>query len=162
MHDFLLAPVDDAAPAIPPLIDRLVNEPATAWVESATLDAFLAAPGRAVLFVWSDPVRYPECLDVAVVLPELRRALAREAGVASEELFRIGIVGPASERAIAEKQGALKRPSLVFLNNGGWQGVIGGMLDWNEFADETRRLLAAPVGRAPGIGIPVNRADACH
>ncbi|WP_028309982.1 hypothetical protein [Derxia gummosa] len=162
MHDFLLAPADTDAPAIPRLIDRLAAEPGTAWVETDTLADFLAAPGQAVLFVWSDPIRYPECLDVAVVLPEIRRSLAAEAGVAPEALFRIGVVGLASERAIAEKQGALKRPSVVFVRDGGWQGVIGGMLDWSEFAAEARRLLATEPGRAPGIGIPVRNADACH
>ncbi|WP_085318034.1 thioredoxin domain-containing protein [Derxia lacustris] len=162
MHDFLAPPADADAPTVPRLIDRLAAEPATVWVEADTLADFLAQPGQAVLFVWGDPIRYPECLDVAVVLPEVRRVLAAEAGVAPEAMFRIGVVGLASERAVAEKQGALKRPSVVFVRDGGWQGVIGGMLDWSEFADEARRLIATAPGRAPGIGIPVLGASACH
>lgn len=154
------APV--APPAVPPLVERLADAPGSRWVGESTLEAFLAEPGTAVLFLWSDPVRFPECVDVAVVLPELLKA-SRAAGAPG---WRTGVVERESEMAIGRRYGAQRRPSLVFLRDGGYLGTVGGMLDWDEFLAEVLRTLEAPISRPPSIGIPVRPAsaagDGCH
>ncbi|PPE70078.1 hydrogenase [Caldimonas thermodepolymerans] len=150
-----------AALAIPPLIERLASAPGGAWVNDATLDAFLAEPGVAVIFLWGDPVRFPECLDVAVVLPELLKAVRAAGGPG----WRTGVVEPQAEMAVDRRYGASRRPALVFLRDGGYLGTVGGMLDWDVFLAEVQRVLAAPVTRAPSIGIPVRAAASdggCH
>lgn len=153
------APV--SPPAVPPLVERLATLPGCAWVNDTTLDAFLAQPGIAVLFLWSDPVRFPECVDVAVVLPELRKTVEAAGGAG----WRIGVVERAAEMAVGGRFGAQRRPSLVFLRDGGYLGTVGGMLDWDVFLAEVQRTLAAPVSRPPGIGIPVRALtpdSGCH
>jgi hydrogenase-1 operon protein HyaE len=145
----------------PPLIARLAVAPAAGWVDAATLDAFLAAAGDAVLFVWSDPVRFPESLDVAVVLPQLRAQF--DAG--GQPRFRIGVVTAAAEDTIARRYGATRRPSLVFLRDGRYVTTIAGMLDWDDFVREVGLALEAPAARAPSIGIAVvahGAAPGCH
>ena len=61
----------------PALVQRLVQSHGAQWVGLDDAEAFTAGPGVRVLFFCGDPVRFPEGLDVAVVLPELHAALGR-------------------------------------------------------------------------------------
>ena len=61
----------------PALVQRLVQAHGAQWVGLDDAEAFTAGPGARVLFFCGDPVRFPEGLDVAVVLPELHAALGR-------------------------------------------------------------------------------------
>jgi hydrogenase-1 operon protein HyaE len=73
-------------PPIHPLIARLIDEFGYPQLDAGNLETWNAAPGDAVLFCAGDPVQYPECLDVAVVLPEILRAFPGRfrAGIASK------------------------------------------------------------------------------
>ncbi|WP_049621195.1 hypothetical protein [Frateuria defendens] len=138
-------------PAVSPLIERLAALPGSGWVGQESLEGWLALPGDAVLFVWGEPVRYPECTDVAVVLPELRAAL----GQGGAPRFRIGVVRADSEQAVAARYGVGRRPSLVFVRDGQYVDTVAGMCDWEVYLADAVRILAAPTRRPPGIGIPV-------
>lgn len=140
-----------------PLLQRLAERPGSTLVTAATLDAFAAAPGEAVLFFSGDPVRFPEALDVAVVLPELRAACI--------DRFRIGVVDPADEDGIARRYGSQRWPALVFLRDGRYLDTVAGMLDWEIYVAAVAQALARAPTRAPGIGIPVvaaGTASSCH
>lgn len=126
-----------------PFIDRLADLEAACWVDVHSLPAFLAEPGEALLFVWTQPARYPECTDVAVVLPELRKAVSGQGG----PRFRIGVVAAESENEIADQYGVMRRPSLVVLRNGEYLATIAGMLDWDVFLSQLREALQAPATR---------------
>ena len=93
-----------------PLTERLIAEHGATPLTLATLDAFLARPGDQVMLFSGDPVRFPEGLDVAVVLPELRAAFAGRFGLA--------VVTPEDEEAIARRYGVQRWPTLVFLRDG--------------------------------------------
>jgi len=147
-------PTCDPAADAAPLVRRLVSDHGAAWVGVDSLDPFLARPGTQVLFFHGDPVRFPEVLDVAVVLPELRRAHAAAGG------FGIGVATRADEDALAARLGVQRWPSLVFLRDGAWLGTIAGMLDWTDYVVRVGQTLAATPGRLPGIGIPVVAAAA--
>lgn len=149
-----------AAAVLHPLIARLLEHPAAEPVDSAGFAAFSARPGDVVLFLWSNPERHPEVLDVAVVLPELWKALSP----AGSPGFHIGVVSEASEREFGVRYGETRRPALVFLRDGAYVGVIQGMQDWQVLLDRARALLATPPSRPPSIGIPVVSATApgCH
>lgn len=142
------------APLVPPVIQRLAESENCSWVSKAELAAFLEQPGDAALLIWSDPVKFPECVDVAVVLPELRRALSQGGG----SRFRIGVVARGDEFVIGDRFGALRRPSLVFLRDGQYVATIPGMRDWDVFLDEARAALQAPPTRPPSIAMPVRAA----
>jgi hydrogenase-1 operon protein HyaE len=142
-----------------PLVARLVSEGGAQPIDRATLDAWLARPGERVLFFSGDPVRFPECLDVAVVLPELRAAFAGR--------FEVGVVLRDDEDAIAARFGARHWPSLVFLRDGLYLGTVAGMKDWDVYLRDVAAALDAPGTRVPSVGIPVvaagaTDAHACH
>lgn len=132
--------------AAPALIARLVERHGAQWA-GAPDAAALAAPGDCALLIAGDPVRFPEGLDVAVVLPELQRAFGAR--------FRIAVAEPGAEDSLAARYGAQRRPALVFLRDGGYVATVSGMLDWDEYLRQVGAALALPVSRAPGVGIPV-------
>lgn len=145
------------ATTLPPVMQRLIDQFGATRIEADTLAAFLDRPGTSVLLLAGDPVQFPEGLDVAVVLPELRSALAAE--------FAIGVVAPDSQDAVARRYGSQRWPSLVFLRDGQYVTTLSGMHDWTEYLKLVEAALAMPVSRAPTIGIPVVSAGAspsCH
>jgi hydrogenase-1 operon protein HyaE len=149
------APAKAPAPAHP-LMQRLVDAHGAQWVGMAGLDDWVkATPGDAVLLVAGDAVRFPEGLDVAVVLPELRAA--------ARSTFRIGVATSADEDAIASRFGAQRRPSLIFLRDGRYATTVAGMHDWGDYVGQVQAALAHPTGPAPmaiqALGGP---ATSCH
>lgn len=145
------------ATTLPPVMQRLVDRFGATRIESDTLAAFLDRPGTSVLLLAGDPVQFPEGLDVAVVLPELRSALAAD--------FAIGVVAPDSQDAVARRYGSQRWPSLIFLRDGQYVTTLAGMHDWTDYLKLVEAALAMPVSRAPTIGIPVvsaNASPSCH
>lgn len=153
---------DAIDPKAAPLVRRLVTDKGATWVNDDTHDAFTQGPGNRVLFFSGDAVRFPECLDVAVVLPELQTALAH-GGVPP---FSVGAVVRHDEDRIARRWGAQRWPSLVFLRDGHYVGELAGMHDWDDYLRQVQALLQREPTRAPTVGIPVvsSAADAgsCH
>lgn len=145
------------ATTLPPVMQRLIDRFGATRIEADTLAAFLDRPGTSVLLLAGDPVQFPEGLDVAVVLPELRSALAAD--------FALGVVAPDSQDAVARRYGSQRWPSLVFLRDGQYVTTLAGMHDWTDYLKLVEGALAMPVSRAPTIGIPVvsaNAASSCH
>ncbi len=137
------------------LINRLIDEFGYPLLDAANLDAFSDAPGDAVLFCAGDPVQYPECLDVAVVLPEILRAFPGR--------FRAGVACSDLESPLQLRYGFNRWPTLVFLRNGAYVGVISGIQDWSIYLTRIDALLTAPVSRPLSIGIAVaSAASHCH
>ena len=123
---------------------------------SCLLALSFSAPARADVTVYfgGDPVRFPECLDVAVVLPELHALFGG---------FRVGIVPRADEDALAKRYAVQRWPSLVFLRDGGFLGTVSGMKDWDDYVREVQGTLAATPGRRPSPTIAIHAAgDHCH
>lgn len=139
-----------------PLIARLTDVYGYPLLEAANGEAFLAAPGDAILFCAGDPVQHPECLDVAVVLPELLRAFPGH--------FRAGIVSADLEPHMQARYGFTRWPTLVFLRDGAYLGVLSGIQDWSVYLSRIQDLLTGVPGQPPSIGIPVSSAASatCH
>lgn len=123
-----------AAAAPHPLIARLGERYGYPEVAPQTLEAFCAQAGDGVLFFPGDPVKHPETLDVAVILPEL---LARFDG-----RLRAGVVMPWNGPALQPLFGFRRWPALVFLRCGECVGAIEGVRDWNDYLEEIGRLIA--------------------
>jgi hydrogenase-1 operon protein HyaE len=134
------------AASTPPLVVRLVEQHGASWVDEQSLDAWLALPGDRVLFFVGDSIRFPECLDVAVVLPELQLKFPRR--------FAVGVLRRGGEEATARRFGVQRWPSLVFFRNGDYITVIPGMLDWEVYLTEVERALAAEPSPIPVIRLP--------
>lgn len=153
----LQSPAPHTVRGTPPLVERLVTQLGASWVSEASCDSFAASGGDVVLFIAGDPVRFPEGLDVAVVLPELQKHFGNA--------FRIGVAEMDAEDALAKRYAATRRPALVFLRDGQYVTNVSGMLDWDDYVREVGQALAMPASRVPGIGIPVVAAGAgssCH
>lgn len=150
---------DTITPAAPPLLTRLVREFQARWVDAGNADEFAGVPGDRVLFFSGDPIRFPECLDVAVVLPELQAAFPGR--------LTVGVIVPRDEDMLAARWGVQRWPSLVFLRDGRYVTTIAGMLDWSDYVERVGAALVMPATRAPGIGIPLvadgaKPSPSCH
>jgi hydrogenase-1 operon protein HyaE len=145
-------------PDTSPLVARLADAFGAAWVDAGTIDAWAAQGGDRVVRFAGDAVRFPEGQDVAVVLPELQRSLPGR--------FQIGVVRRHDEDALARRFGSQRWPTLLFLRDGQYVTTLSGMHDWDDFLRKTEEALAAPVSRAPSIGIPLVSAagndGSCH
>ncbi len=140
------------------LIVRLADSFGATWVDATTIDAWAREGGDRVVLFAGDPVRFPEGLDVAVVLPELQRSLPGR--------FAIGVVRREHEEALARRYGSQRWPTLLFLRDGEYVTTLSGMHDWEVFVQRFEQALTSPKSRAPTIGIPlVNGAavdSSCH
>jgi len=148
-----------AVPAVHPLLERLLGL-ADAALDADNFEAWAGQPGAALLVFTEDPALFRETLDLAVIVPELARALAGR--------FRTGVLLPAAARALARRYAFRRWPALVLLKDGCYVGAIDGLRDWQDYLDELSRLLEAEPTRPPTVGITVSSADAdpagrgCH
>ena len=117
------------------LIDRIATEQGWARLDDAeAVEAFIAAAGLRCLFVPGDPAKNLESGDVAVILPELRRAVG--------EAFEVGLVGAAVERAARERFDVWPTPSLIFVSEGRPLGAIPRVRDWDDYLARLREILS--------------------
>jgi len=146
----------------PPLLAQLVTKQQAQWVDFDNLDHWLAEQrGDQVLLFAGDPVRFPEALDVAVVLPELQRVCS-----GAGRPFGVGVAVPECAEALAKKFGSQRWPTLMFFRDGHYVTTVSGMHDWNDYVALVTQALDAPPSRVPTIGIPVVSSSAsssnCH
>jgi hydrogenase-1 operon protein HyaE len=144
-----------------PLLAQLVARHGQ-WVDAETIASWRdQQQGDHVLLFAGDPVRFPEALDVAVVLPELQKA-----SKSSGKPFSIAVAVPFGAEALALKFGSNRWPTLMFFRDGQYVTTLSGMHDWSDYLNLLAQALAMPVGRAPTVGIPVVSATAgnttCH
>ena len=146
----------------PFLLTQLITKHQAQWVDFDTIDPWLSQQqGDQVLLFAGDPVRFPEAMDVAVVLPELQRACA---GVG--RTFGIAVAVPECAEELAKKFGSQRWPTLMFFRAGHYVTTVSGMHDWSDYFTRVSHALDAPTSRAPTIGIPVVSSNAsashCH
>lgn len=146
----------------PPLLAQLVSKHQAIWIDFDNIDAWLAGQqGDHVLLFAGDPVKFPEAIDVAVVLPELQKVSASVG-----RPFGIAVAVPETAEALAKKYGSQRWPTLMFFRDGVYVTTVSGMHDWTDYLTLVAQALAAPTGRAPTIGIPVVSSQAqgasCH
>lgn len=140
-----------------PLVQRLVSEFGARWLGPQDMDPWLAEGGTRVLLLAGDPVRFPEGVDVAAVLPELLKAFPGR--------FSMGAVPLQHEDAIARRYGSQRWPSLLFFREGQYVTAIAGMQDWEVFLQRMSQALEMPASRPPTIGIPLvaqHATGGCH
>ena len=149
----------DTAPALHPLLARLVQTTRAAVLGPGDLDAWAREPGAAMLVFAEDPERFKETLDLAVIVPELH---ASRPGA-----FRVALLPPAAARALAPRYGFARWPAFVMLRDGQYLGAVDGIRDWDDYLAALDRLLAAAPSRPPSVGIAVTAAgptdaSSCH
>jgi len=135
----------------PALLRQLVDKHQASWVDPDTIDTWLAEQqGNQVLLFAGDAVRFPEGMDVAVVLPELQKASA-----AAGKHFGMAVAVPDTAEDLAKRFGSNRWPTLMFFRAGQYVTTVCGMHDWTDYLILVAQALDAPISRAPTIGIPV-------
>lgn len=131
-----------------PLIDALSERYGLPVLTEDELAPFLQPQRHSLLFLAGDTAKYPESLDVAVILPELLKAFAGR--------FQAAIIAAESEQSLQARFGFSRWPALVVLRGDAYLGCITRVRNWDEYLAELTRLLASDASRPPGVGIPVH------
>ena len=142
-----------------PLVQRLARDFGATWVDETSVADWTAGGGDRVVLLAGDPVRFPEGVDVAAVLPELMKSFPNR--------FAVAVVPRDSEDAVARRYGSQRWPSLLFFRDGQYVTAIAGMQDWDVYVSGVAAALTMPPSRPPTIGIPVvsqtGKSDSsCH
>lgn len=146
------------AEAHAPLVQRLARDFGATWVDETSVADWTASGGDRVVLLAGDPVRFPEGVDVAAVLPELMKVFPQR--------FTVAVVPRDSEDAVAKRYGSQRWPTLLFFRDGQYVTAIAGMQDWDVYLSGVAAALAMPPSRPPTIGIPVvsqtGAGSSCH
>ncbi|MBR0962278.1 hydrogenase accessory protein [Bradyrhizobium japonicum] len=120
-------------------------------VDAATVDQFLGATDEAgavaVLLSAGDPNRFPEAIDVAVVLPELIAAFGGR--------LRGAVIVRDAERALGERFGVRVQPTLIFVAKGETLGLIAKIQDWSVYVDRITKLIDRPRGQSAAVAVTI-------
>lgn len=127
-------------------------------VDAATVDRFLAGAdeaGRvAVLLSAGNPARFPEAIDVAVVLPELIEAF--------QGRLQGAVIACEAESELGQRFGVRVQPTLIFVRSGETLGLIAKIQDWSIYIDRISKLIDRPRVSAAAVVktiIPQHRAQ---
>ena len=131
------------------LVERLIGELGYPEISLDNHDSFIRHPGLSVLFFPGNTDTVKDATDVAVVLPELVEAFG--------EQLNPGVVTDTygAGKALKQEYGFSHYPTLVFVRNGEYVGVISRIQDWADYLTKISGFLLAPTRRAPGFSIPV-------
>ena len=116
-------------------------------VDAASVDMFLTsaddAGAVAVLLSAGDPARWPEAIDVAVVLPELIDAF--------QGRLRGAVIAREAESELGARFGVRVQPTLILCSNGETLGLIAKIQDWSVYIDRIARLTDRPRSSAAPV-----------
>ncbi len=129
-----------------PLMEMIIERENLPVVSAETLDEFAGDKGDMILFVAGNWTKNVVTNDVAVILPEILKAANGQLSAA--------VLEPQSDRKIQLRYRFNKFPSLVFLRNGEYLGVIQKVLDWQDYITEINRILASEPSEPPSFEFP--------
>jgi hydrogenase-1 operon protein HyaE len=132
-----------------PLLQSIIDREGYEVVSHETLATVAQAHEFAMVFFPGDAERLAESNDVAVVLPELGKALMGKVATL--------IVERGSERELQRRFLFNAFPAIVFLRRGDYLGVLQGILDWADYLDQIPDIL----GREPSDPPPFKFPDGC-
>ncbi|WP_027149883.1 thioredoxin domain-containing protein [Methylobacter tundripaludum] len=128
-----------------PLLEQLQTRHGYPLLDADSYDHFVYGNDNVVLFFCNDSVQFPESSDVAVILPELVKAFSGR--------LQAAVIAKPIERELQARFRFIGWPSLVFLRNGEYLGVITGIRNWHEFMQETAGILASEPSQPPGFDL---------
>jgi len=128
-----------------PLLEQLQTRHGYPLLDTDSYDHFVYGNETVVLFFCNDPVQFPESNDVAVILPELSKAFSGR--------LQAAVIAKPIERELQARFRFTGWPSLVFLRNGEYLGVITGIRNWYEYSQETAEILASAPSQPPGFDL---------
>jgi hydrogenase-1 operon protein HyaE len=126
-----------------PLIERLTEDLCYPQASVENLAELIAHHEILVLFFAGNPDRFPESLDVAVILPELINSYKGRLTAAT--------VAIGDEEKLRDKYHFNQWPSLVFLRRGVHIGTISKVKDWSEYLSQINQFLETPEASTESI-----------
>lgn len=129
------------------ILERVSSSANIADLNNESFASFIKTEVDTLIFFLDDPVRRPEAMDLAVLIPDIKTLCAKE--------VTCGFLRAESSRQLMPKYGINKLPCILLLRNSEYVGVIIGLKNWNEYQEEITALLAKPTSKAPSIGIAV-------
>jgi len=128
-----------------PLLEQLQTRHGYPLLDADNYDHFVHGNDNVVLFFCNEPVQFPESHDIAVILPELVKVFSNR--------LQAAVIAKPIERELQARFRFTGWPSLVFLRNGEYLGVITGIRNWHEFMQETAGILASEPSQPPGFDL---------
>lgn len=129
-----------------PLLEQLQSVHHYPLLSEAEFDQFIQQAPFSVLFFTESETRFPESLDVAVILPELVKLFPQ---------LSPAVVSREAEGKLQGRYNFNAWPALVFLKEGKYLGAITRVQNWDDYMRDIDRILQLKPQRNPGIGIPV-------
>ncbi len=134
-----------------PLIENMIKEYNYPVLDMDNIDEFVKSQNECVLFFTENPTRFPESDDVCMILPELIKEYGHR--------FSAAVIDQSAQRKLQGRYNFSEWPSLVFLREGKFLGVISRVQDWNDYILKINTLLTSEATAAPGIGVVVEQAN---
>ncbi len=129
-----------------PLLQSIIERENIAVVTEDTVDEFLAVNNEVALLFTGDHERLVESDDVGVIFPEVIKTFKGRITAA--------VVDRGSERQLQLRYLFNAFPSIVFLREGEYLGVISRVMDWNEYIVETSQILSKETSKPPPFKFP--------
>ncbi|CAO3432621.1 hydrogenase [Azospirillum endophyticum] len=137
MTDLAPPPAKQRLP-LPPLVDLLTEVHGYLRLDHAVDRPWLDDAAKSwVVFLPGHGKGNAETADVAVILPELVRAL--------HPRLTPAVAGEAAERAILTLTGMMSLPALVFLRGDRMLGSIPRVRDWDDYLQRIGEILESDV-----------------
>lgn len=144
-----LAPAPDRL-AHSPLLQQMMARHGYPEVDAEGVDAAAGKLPLAMVLLAGDWWRLAESDDLAVVVPELERAL--------DGHVKVLVAARSAERALQRRFRFGAFPALVFLQAGGYLGAIEGIRDWADYLVEIPEILGRDPQDPPPFRMPAGCA----
>ncbi len=118
---------------LPALVGLLVSERGYPLLDDATAQPWRGGDDSWVVFLPGHGKGSSETADVAVILPELIKALSPH--------LKPAVAGAAAEQAILARVGMMSLPALVFLRGDALLGSIPRVRDWDDYLERIAAIL---------------------
>jgi len=129
-----------------PLISRLIDELAYPLLDMTSFEPFIKKHPYSILLFTEDATRFPESLDVAVILPEIVKQFPQ---------LTPAVIDRGCEKELQGRYNFSVWPALVFLKEGRYLSTLTKIQNWDDYCTDIPRILSLEARRDPGIGIPV-------
>ncbi|MDK4805623.1 MAG: hydrogenase-1 expression HyaE [Novosphingobium aromaticivorans] len=133
-----------------PLLASLIARHGYALVDAETLDAVAGVHPLSMVLLAGDWWRLAESDDLAVIVPELDKALDGQVAVL--------VATREAERALQRRFRFTSFPALVFLREGAYLGAMEGVRDWADYLVELPEILCREPEAPPPFRMPAGCA----
>lgn len=108
-------------------------------------------PRMQAIMIAGDPARYPEALDLAVILPELCSVFSGR--------FDAWLLDPSLEDSFKREFGIALLPSLIFVKQRKFHGKLARVLDWQDYLESIPAILTSEPHSGSLKTIPITVAE---